>query len=58
MKTILFELLTLCFCVGVFCLTEETAIAKVYATRILNRGEFRQHCEKHKTQKQVLDNLE
>ena len=33
-------------------------LAEVYVTRVLNREEFQQHCDKHKTRKQILANLE
>jgi hypothetical protein len=33
------------------------ATAEVYVTRLLNRSEFRQHCDKYKTYKAIVSNL-
>jgi hypothetical protein len=33
-------------------------MAEVYVTKILNREEFRRHCDKYGTRKQILQNLE
>jgi hypothetical protein len=33
------------------------ATAEIYVTRLLNRSEFRQHCDKYKTYKTIVSNL-
>ncbi len=33
------------------------ATAEVYVTRVLDRTEFRQHCDRHKTYREIVGNL-